>query len=124
MTDPIAAKAEALWAKRPELRPLGLKYNHLGWWMYQYSVMDDFAHMLIEAECVRWLLKQRLPSEPNINADLVLWEGVTYDGVQLATVGLAEGVRTYDAYFGDDVHAPTLTEALLLAVEQVHGGKQ
>lgn len=60
-TDPIAAKAEALWAKRPELRPLGLKYalspttKEMGWWLDYYIITDDDAHMLIEAACWRAL---------------------------------------------------------------------
>ena len=59
--DPIAAKAEALWAKRPELRPLGLKYalspvsKEMEWWLDDYGITDDDAHMLIEAACWRAL---------------------------------------------------------------------
>lgn len=61
MTDPIAAKAEALWAKRPELRPLGLKCvispasKEIDWWLDDYSLCDEDAHLLIEAECWRAL---------------------------------------------------------------------
>ena len=67
--DPIAAKAEALWAKRPALRPsqlcsVGGRFQlaircmdqaHAASWEWVNESTTPLAHMLIEAACVRWL---------------------------------------------------------------------
>ena len=72
--DPIAAKAEALWAKRPELRPKANFFDedsslevaycaYLSEWVLRDPanprdkgpLCREFAHMLIEAACWRAL---------------------------------------------------------------------
>ncbi len=73
-------------------------------------VADDVANLLIEAACVRWLATSS-PQHPEI------WRE-NHQSQDRFRVTASHG---WDHV---DVAAPTLTEALLLAVEQVHGDTQ
>ena len=112
--DPIAAKAEALWAKRPELRPKANFFDedsslevaycaYLSEWVLRDPanprdkgpLCREFAHMLIEAACWRALQEHA-------------WR-----------MGMRGTVLMYkDAEGGMDwigVDEPSLTEALIAA---------
>ena len=94
---------ERVAAKVPEIRDVCPKHSGTWWMLVKRPITDEYAHMLIEAACWRML--------PNKS-----WEQVS----------TGDFVVKHDV--SQDWHVvsdgKTLTEALLLAVEQVHGGKQ
>lgn len=95
---------ERVAAKVPEVRNCGLKHNCRWWYLGNDCVSNAHAHLLIEAACWRML--------PNYD-----WHTGANGKVSIfyEPEGGAEWIG---------VSAPTLTEALLLAVERVHGDKR
>lgn len=95
---------ERVAAKVPEVRPVGLKHNGQHWWLDYYVVMDNDAHMLIEAACWRLL------------------PGYWWEDQKLNSPGNRYVVHNSENAVAS--RGASITEALLLAVERVHGDKR